>query len=182
MLRRARRQLTYANTAATLALIVALGGTSYAAFTLPRNSVGHRQLKQGAVRAREVKNGSIGAKDLSTNARRSLRGAAGPQGATGPEGPAGPAAAEYFAVVRANGERISGNATSGSAGTVGNFTIGFSRQVTGCAATATLGTADSTTTVPGRITVNIVNGQAGVQTFAADGTAADLPFHLIVAC
>jgi hypothetical protein len=34
---------------ATVALIVALGGTSYAAFTLPKNSVGTKQLKNNAV-------------------------------------------------------------------------------------------------------------------------------------
>jgi len=33
----------------TIALIVALGGTSYAAFSLPKNSVGTKQLKNGAV-------------------------------------------------------------------------------------------------------------------------------------
>lgn len=33
----------------TVALIVALGGTSYAAFTLPSNSVGTKQLKNRAV-------------------------------------------------------------------------------------------------------------------------------------
>ena len=45
MLVRTRRQLTYGNVIATIALFVAVGGTSYAAVTLPRNSVGHRQLK-----------------------------------------------------------------------------------------------------------------------------------------
>ena len=34
---------------ACLALLVALGGTSYAAIKLPRNSVGNIQLKRGAV-------------------------------------------------------------------------------------------------------------------------------------
>src|SRR3954467_1088965 len=123
MVRRLRERVTYANTTATLALIVALGGTSYAAFTLPRNSVGHRQLQAGAVRAREVKNGSLGVAELSGKARQSLRGAQGPQG---PQGAQGPAAAEYFAVVKANGERVAGNSTGGGGtGGVGNYTIEF---------------------------------------------------------
>jgi hypothetical protein len=42
-------RLTYANVAATIALFVALGGTSYAVVTLPANSVGSRQLQPGAV-------------------------------------------------------------------------------------------------------------------------------------
>src|SRR4051812_30624311 len=111
-MRRLREQVTYSNATATLALIVALGGTSYAALTLPHDSVGHRQLQAGAVRSREVKNGSLGAKELSSTARRSLRGRRGPQGAQGPQGAA---AAQYFAVVRANGERVSGNSTGGGA-------------------------------------------------------------------
>ena len=40
---------TYANVVATLALFVALGGASYAAVTLPRNSVGSAQLRNGSV-------------------------------------------------------------------------------------------------------------------------------------
>jgi hypothetical protein len=39
-----RRRLSYANVTATAALVVALGGTSYAVTTLPANSVGPRQL------------------------------------------------------------------------------------------------------------------------------------------
>ena len=44
-----RPRPTYANVVATLALVVALGGTSYAAAQLPRNSVGSKQLKAQAV-------------------------------------------------------------------------------------------------------------------------------------
>lgn len=180
MLRRIRNQMTYANVMATIAVGIALGGTSYAALTLPKNSVGDRQIRVGAVRGSEVKNGSLGAKELSAAARRSLTGAVGP---VGPQGPAGPAATPYFAVVSATGERVAGNATSGgAAGGIGNTVVGFSRSMAGCAATATLGTADGSTTVAGRVAVNIVNGQVGVQTYAADGSPANLPFHLIAAC
>ena len=38
------------------ALFVALGGTSYAAFSLPNNSVGTKQLKNGAVTGSKIKN------------------------------------------------------------------------------------------------------------------------------
>jgi hypothetical protein len=54
----------YANVASTLALVVALGGTGYAAATLPAHSVGTRQLKDGAVTSKKVKNFSLSYKDF----------------------------------------------------------------------------------------------------------------------
>lgn len=48
-MRSIRSHLTYANVVATLALFIALGGVSYAALKLPRNSVGGAQIKDGAV-------------------------------------------------------------------------------------------------------------------------------------
>jgi len=41
--------LSYANVVATLSLLIALGGASYAAVELPANSVGPRQLRNGSV-------------------------------------------------------------------------------------------------------------------------------------
>lgn len=61
---RIRKHLSYANVTATLALIVALGGTSYAAITLPANSVGPRQLRAGAVTSRAIRPGSVGARQV----------------------------------------------------------------------------------------------------------------------
>jgi hypothetical protein len=44
---------------ALIALMVSLGGTGYAAFTLPRDSVGTKQLKDGAVTGAKVKRHSL---------------------------------------------------------------------------------------------------------------------------
>jgi hypothetical protein len=44
---------------AIIALIISMGGTGYAAFTLPNNSVGTKQLKNGAVTAAKVKRHSL---------------------------------------------------------------------------------------------------------------------------
>lgn len=183
MIRTPLDRLTYANVTATLALAAALGGTSYAAFTLPRDSVGHQQLKRGAVRSREVKDRSLATIDLSPRARRALRGARGSQGSTGPQGPAGPAAAEYFSVVDAAGERHAGNATSAAHPAAGVYALGFNRSMAGCAISATLGTNDASTTAAGRVTVSVnPDGTAGVQTYDAAGNPANVPFHLIAAC
>jgi hypothetical protein len=50
---------------ACIALAISLGGTSYAAMTLPRNSVGTSQLKRNAVTSQKVKNNSIGGADVN---------------------------------------------------------------------------------------------------------------------
>ncbi len=44
---------------AVLALFVALGGTTYAATSLPRNSVGTKQLKNGAVTAKKMSKATV---------------------------------------------------------------------------------------------------------------------------
>lgn len=60
---------TYANVVSSLALFAALGGTSYAAVELSRNSVGAEHIKSGAVRSSEIKNRSIRQTDLHPTAR-----------------------------------------------------------------------------------------------------------------
>jgi hypothetical protein len=178
------KRLSYANVTATVALIVALGGTSYAALILPRDSVGPRQLRAGAVRSREVKNRSLNLGDLNKTAVGFLRGQQGVAGPAGPPGPAGAAAIEYFAAMKANGDRVAGNSTFGGSGqAIGTFKVGFPRSVAGCAYTATLGTTDTATTPPGRITVGAnSDGSVAVYTYDAAGSPADLPFHVLVAC
>src|ERR1700748_39775 len=79
---------------AIIALVISMGGTGYAAFTLPRDSVGTKQLRNGAVTGAKVKRHSltgaqINLKKLGTvptarNAGRALRaGTAAPSGKAG---------------------------------------------------------------------------------------------------
>ena len=68
-----------------VALLVALGGTSYAAVLLPANSVGTAQLKSDAVVSSKVKDGSLLAIDFKSGQLPS--GPAGPAGSAGPAGP-----------------------------------------------------------------------------------------------
>jgi hypothetical protein len=62
---RMRTKLTYANVMATVAVFIALGGASYAAVKLPRNSVGTKQLKNGAVTGAKIKKGSVTAANIA---------------------------------------------------------------------------------------------------------------------
>lgn len=57
-------KLSYANVTATLALFIALGGTSWAITALPAGSVGPAQLKPDAVTGDKVKNSSLTNKDI----------------------------------------------------------------------------------------------------------------------
>jgi hypothetical protein len=76
-----RPKPTYANVVSSLALFVALGGTSYA---VARSSVGSAQLRANAVTSVKVKNRSLRANDLSPSARLGI--GRGPQGKPGPPG------------------------------------------------------------------------------------------------
>jgi hypothetical protein len=67
---------SYANVTATVALIVALGGTSYAAIKLPKNSVTSATVKDRSLLKKDFKTGQL---------------PAGKTGKTGPAGPAGSA-------------------------------------------------------------------------------------------
>ena len=115
---------------ATLALFVALGGTSYAAVALAPNSVGSAQIKPGGVQGSDIadgavdgdaiKSGSISVADLSKGAMNGLdgkdgapgpAGPAGARGATGATGATGPAGADGSAtptVIDGNGQAVTG--------------------------------------------------------------------------
>jgi hypothetical protein len=54
-----RQRLSYANVMATVAVFIALGGTTYAAATLPDNSIGTKQLKSNAVSTKKIQNGAV---------------------------------------------------------------------------------------------------------------------------
>jgi hypothetical protein len=81
---RIRTKLTYSNVVSTLCLVLLVGGgTAFAAKSiLPKNSVGAKQIKKGAITPAK----------LNKTTRTSLvgaRGATGPTGAPGPQGPKG---------------------------------------------------------------------------------------------
>jgi hypothetical protein len=190
--RRLRSHLSYANVTASLALFIALGGTGYAAVTLPRNSVGSAQLRsnavgakeirRGAVRSGEIRNRSIRVSDLATNTRKSLRGT------PGPTGPAGKDAATYRAAISLAGVRLGGNAQTSEHNRATNvYRVEFPADVSACTYSATLAAVQNGPVLEqppaGRITVQSGGGNnVLVRTYNAAGDPAEAPFHLIVAC
>ena len=62
-----RRLPSPAMVVACTALAVALGGTSYAAITLPRNSVGTKQLQKNSITAFKLQSNSVGPAKLKIN-------------------------------------------------------------------------------------------------------------------
>ena len=105
-IRATRRHMTFANVMSVIAVFIALGGASYAAVNLPKNSVGTKQLKGKSVGTKQLKGNAVNSnkvKDFSLRANdfkkgqipsgptgpMGLPGEDGQPGATGPTGPAG---------------------------------------------------------------------------------------------
>jgi hypothetical protein len=203
---RAKARLSFANVTAALALFVALGGTSYAAATLPFNSVGKGQIKANAVGKSEAAPNSVGSSELRNS------GVAAADIKTGAVGPsevrpnaidsdeladkgiksadiADDAKAELTA---ANGvtfrafSSADGATTGGTAKTVtkpagtGVYTVDLGTDVSKCQSVASVSGAGATvgfaTVTPASASVLTVN------TFNGSGAAADRPFSLLVAC
>jgi hypothetical protein len=101
-----RHRFTSAHLIGLIALFVALGGVSYAAATLPANSVGSKQLRtaavthhklaRNAVTSAKVRDASLLASDFKPGqlpaGPKGAKGDSGPQGPPGPQGVPGPTA------------------------------------------------------------------------------------------
>jgi hypothetical protein len=175
-------KLTYANVMATVAVFIALGGASYAAIKPPKNSVGAKQLKRGAVTPAK----------LSPASKKALTGPGGPSGATGPQGPkgdqggpgtpgnSGVAAAGLWAQITETGTLQEGSGVKKVERTsTGRYRVEFERDVSDCNPLGAM------TVSPGEIVVE--NAFAGpdevlVQTFSSTGTAADRELSVAVIC
>ncbi|MET0559057.1 MAG: hypothetical protein ABW065_10360 [Solirubrobacterales bacterium] len=67
-----RPRLTYANVVATIALFAALGGVSYAATALPKNSVGASQIQAEAIRTGKIADDAVTGAKLAQGVRERL--------------------------------------------------------------------------------------------------------------
>lgn len=134
-----RSRLTYSNVVATLALFVALGGSSYAAAT-----IGSGQIKNNSIQSKDVKNRTLQAKDFKRGQLRrgatGAKGAQGPQGAPGARGAAGLPATRLFASVGSDGNLVYGSgAITATRSSTGIYVVTFNRSLTGCVSIATPG-------------------------------------------
>jgi hypothetical protein len=104
-----RRHLSYANVMATVAVFITLGGVSYAAATLPKNSVHSKQLAKGAVRNSDIAKNAVTSRKVKNHSLRAVDFAsgqlpAGPKGEPGQQGAKGdPGSARAYAHVTRTG-------------------------------------------------------------------------------
>lgn len=86
-----RYQPSPAMVVACIALVVAMGGTGYAAITLPKNSVKARQIATNAVGAAEIRSGAVRSAEIRDGAllRTDFKAGEVPVGPQGPQGPQG---------------------------------------------------------------------------------------------
>jgi hypothetical protein len=146
-----------------IALIIALGGTSYAAFRVPKNSVGSDQLRKNAVTTKKIRNGavtgakiangtitgkqvksaSLGTVPNATNATNATNAAS----ATNASELAGSPGSAYqskilWARIAPDGTLTTGSgAVSSGLLQTGEYEVIFNRAVTGCAYEATPGSS-----------------------------------------
>jgi hypothetical protein len=119
MVSRVLARLSYANVVATLALFIALGGTSYAAAT-----IGSGNIKDNSIRSRDIHNGTIAPKDLNASARvQKLYG-----NIDGDDG----------SLVRGRGIRSVERAGQGW------YEVRFTRKITNCVLLSSLASKDAT--------------------------------------
>jgi hypothetical protein len=164
---------------AMVALFVALSGTGYAAFKLPRNSVTSINVKDRSLLAKDFRAGQL---------PRGAEGPAGPAGAAGPAGPAGPTgpsgAAKAFARILAGGDVDDPRArgipdASVSHPATGVYCIDIEGGALNVAATID---ASATGEVVSSVLLNVcaVGKEVEVKTFDSAGAAADRPFYVLV--
>jgi hypothetical protein len=171
---------------ACISLFIGLGGTSFAAVTLARNSVLSKHIKNGqvkradlganAVNSAKVGDGSLLAQDFAAGQLP-----AGPQGVQGLQGPPG---VNLWAVVNSDGTLArSKGVTSAARIFIGQYRLTFNQNVDNCAYSATIRVPSTYHRM-----INAQDGPALNQLEVHTTTEVevsqfiDAPFYVIVAC
>jgi hypothetical protein len=173
MVDRLRARMSYANVAATLALVLAVGGGAAVAANkitardLAPDSVGGSELKKDAAKGKHVKESSLGAVPAAGKANNVLWAVV-----QDPEGQAN------AVLIRAGQDR------TGAAEGGGSTEVDFGRDVTNCVWSATRGSPNQTVEPAGFVQLNggSLPTRVDVRTRNAQGDVVDGDFHLIVIC
>ena len=166
MLSKLRSRLTYANVVASIALFIALGGTSYGLATgsigsteIKNDSVRSKDLRNNDVRGQDIRNGTIGSPDVTDGALLAQdfkagqlpageRGQQGERGPQGQPGTPGQDATKLFAYIRDFGTADIASVAYGSGVTAvdddvpasaGHYTVTFNRSLVNCVVVAAQG-------------------------------------------
>jgi hypothetical protein len=131
-------RINYANVVATLALFVALGGTSYAVKQIGSNdirdnSIRSRDIRDNAIRSRDVRNGTLLKRDFrpgqlpsggrGSQGPRGLRGKTGKTGKTGSSGISGLSVVSADTASDSNDKAITAQCPSGTRALGGGATL-----------------------------------------------------------
>jgi hypothetical protein len=155
MLAKLRARLTYANVMATVAVFVALGGSSYAAITVTGKNV-----KNSSLTGTDVKNNSLTGKDVKAIksgdvSNRSLlakdfKAGQLPAGLQGPKGDKGDSATRLFGnFAGGDGHLVTGSGVASSQRIgEGLYFIAFNQNVDNCILLASTGSQDSSNPEP----------------------------------
>jgi hypothetical protein len=180
MKKRLAKKLTFANVMSVSAVFIALGGSAVAITQLPKDSVGARQIKEGAVRSAEVKDFSLQADDFVKGTLlkgdKGDKGEQGPAGQPGTPGALGTPATKVYAFIRTGGccggappldppKIINGHGvTAAKIISTGQYEITFDTSllpggtVENCVPVASLGTIDAAGSLAGVLTFNRASG------------------------
>jgi hypothetical protein len=164
----------YANVTATLALVVALGGTGYAAAT-----IGTSDIKDNAVTSAKIKNSNVKTRDIRNNAVKSAK--------VKDYSLSNQDVGVLFAQINSDGTTAnsSGGVTSFGVFT-GAYAVNFDRNVADCAFVATIAGPGDNTAGPGQVDVADLPEGLGngvfVRTTNSNGGFVNTSFNLIVVC
>jgi hypothetical protein len=151
-----RSHLTYANVMATVAVFVALGGSSYAALKITGKDVKNNSLTGADIKnltGKDVKNNSLTGADVRKQSLQAddfmpgqlpagspgLKGDPGTKGDKGEPGLPGTHATALFATVSSGGVLRSGTATAAAIGGAGVYEVTFPQAVNTCSVIASAG-------------------------------------------